>query len=311
MAKTLIIGGSNLLGRYLARRLSCASTWHSCHQPWCQYQMDVRDIRDVRAVFGRVKPEAVIMLAAVGDVDWVQNNYLEAKEVNLDGLRNVLSVAAEYGSYFLYISSNAVFGGDNPPYSPRSERNPVNAYGSQRKTAEDMVSRYQRSWCVVRLFLLYGWHPRGARGNWATTVIDCLNRRRPVRLVSDRYWQPSYAGHVASALDSLLVKRATGFWHVMGRDRVSLYEFGRAVAEEFGFDPSEVQPIASDDLPPGIAPRPVDSTYDPGAGSTIVLGGIREGLAEMREEPCGHGCAVMSSHGWVPEAGCPFHDCEV
>ena len=306
MRRILVTGGSGLMGRYLDRIMDAEFTWYTAKQPWTRHHMGVGDRDEIARVFAKVKPTHVVHMASVGDVDWCERNYGHAEKVIVRGTTNVLMEAREYGAKFVYVSTNAVFGGDDPPYAPDSERRPVNRYGAFRRRAEDIVAGYGHGWAVVRLFLLYGWQPRGARDNWATRLIGMLGRKKRPSLVDDRWWQPTYAGHAAQALASLI--DSTGMWHVMGGDRVTLFQFGEAVAGVFGFGADAVDAVHTGDLPTVLAPRPVDTSYDTAAGSTFVVPGIRAGLASMLAEPCGHKCGIVEGLGWVPEAGCPVHD---
>ena len=276
----LVVGGSCLLGKYLEctcpEGIDLTKTWYM--NPLGGLQMDVCDPSQVGYVFGRVNPDVVIHMAAVGSVDWCEQNYEMAEAVIVKGTRNVLMAARDYQSKVVYTSTNAVFSGEDPPYGEGDERRPVNRYGALRKRAEDLVTAYRHSWNITRLFLLYGWPPEGARTNWGAEIAKRLRRNERVELVDDRWWQPTYAGHAASALWRLLDK--DGIFHYAGADRVSLYGFGQRIAKIFGLDASLLEPIASDDL--GVAPRPLDTTYclDKARGIMDVPG-LDEGLREM------------------------------
>jgi dTDP-4-dehydrorhamnose reductase len=305
----LVTGGSGLLGRYLLdakpEGVEAHFTWYTRCQPWTAYQMDVCDRSQVSYVFGRVRPQAVIHMAAAGSVDWCERNYREAWRCNVEGTDNVLEAAKDYGAKVLLTSTNAVFDGESPPYAWDSPREPVNAYGKMRRGAEDLVARYEGVWQVVRLFLLYGWEPDGARGNWASNAVRKLRAGERLRVVDDVFYQPTYAEDAAISLWWMLAEHGQGYWHVSGGDTVSLHEFVLQVARTWGFDEGLVEPISIEDLPQ-LAPRPRDSSY---AENVDWCRGVESGLAAMRaESPCGCGCCQCGEYGFVPEAGCPAHD---
>ena len=293
--KILITGGSGLLGKYLhltePEGAEVEYTWYSTHQPWCAHRLDVADQAQVDYVFGKVKPQIVIHMAGIGNVDFCQDNYQIAWQANTEGTRHVMRTAMYYDAQVLLTSTNAVFSGEDPPYGEEDERRPVNAYGQIRKAAEDVALRHD-GW-VVRLFLLYGWEPDGARGNWASGGLKMLQAGKRLRMVNDRWYMPTYAEDAARAVWALLDQGqgrglkdlGSRVYHVAGESCVTLYTFLRAVAEQWGLDPSLVEPCSFDELK-GLAPRPRDTAYrlDRAAELGIACLGIREGLSLMYEE---------------------------
>ena len=289
--RVLVTGGSSLLGRYLQAiqpyGIEAAYTWYKNFQPWCHHQMDATDLANVRYVFSKVKPQAVIHMASVGSVDEADRNYRPCWLANVEGTRNVLKVAEDYEAQVLMTSTNAVFDGQDPPYAEDAGREPINRYGAMRKAAENMVMKYSRKWQVARLFLLYGWEPVGARGNWASAAVRRLQNGDRLKMANDRWYMPSYAGDVARALWALL-GQGQGVYHVAGDDRVTLHQFVLTVAETWKLDPSLVEPVPFVDLAEmyNLAPRPMDTTYDLRKARLFGLGcrGIVAGLEAMFEE---------------------------
>ncbi len=64
----------------------------------------------------KFNPNIIIHCAAMGSVDYAQSNYNGAMKVNLRGTMDLLALAEEINSKFVFLSTNAVFKGDDPPY---------------------------------------------------------------------------------------------------------------------------------------------------------------------------------------------------
>lgn len=277
--KVLVIGGSSLLGRYLyltkPESVDLTLTWFTNYIEDA-FHLDVCTKSQVYYVMERAKPDVIIHCAAIGSVDYAEKNYSETRYINVEGVENVLRTEIP----FVYISTNAVFKGDNPPYSEQSDCHPVNCYGSIKRQAELAVMQ-SRKWMIIRPFLLYGYpYPKG-RQNWLTTILSKLKNGQEVHLVDDTYWQPTNAEDCALAIWGLIGKWGEIF-HVASDDRVTLFEFGLKVARVFGYDLSLVQPIASSSL--NIAPRPKDTAFDLSKIHSlgIQLRGVEEGLRGMK-----------------------------
>ena len=284
--RVLITGGSSLLGKALTEsrpdNIILDSTWYTNYIPG-MHQMNVCDKSQVAYVFERAKPDVVIHCAAVGSVDYTESHYAETRQVNVLGTENVLKASQDAKAIFVYISTNAVFSGSNPSYEEDNIRNPVNAYGSIKKQAENIVMD-SRNWLIIRPFLLYGYPYPGGRGNWFTAILDKLGKGERVQLVDDTYWQPSLALDVAQAIWRLVQPDiAIGIYHVASDDRMSLYQFGLKIATEWGYDIGLVEPISSDKLNLK-AIRPVDTTFklDKIHELGIKLRGVEEGLKALK-----------------------------
>lgn len=286
--RTLITGGSSLLGRALLDTKPIGyevdSTWYTNHvSSTVSHQLNVTDKSQVRYIFDRVQPNLVIHCAANGSVDFAEKNYSDASQVNLQGTENLLWAAQDYHAKVIYISTNAVFDGENPPYNEASRCKPVNAYGSIKLQAEQAVKGYKYGWQIIRPFLLYGWPWPGGRANWVTLILDKLGKGEQLKLVNDVVWQPTYSLDCAEAIWELSTKD-NGVYHVASDEVATLYQFGLKVAKVWGLDPKLLWPVSSDEFKT-MAPRPRDTTYnlDKVKGLGIKLSNIEEGLVKMKD----------------------------
>lgn len=286
MVTVLITGGSGLLGKSLKETklpgYDIYSTWYT-NCIGSDYQLDVCNKSQVNYIFNHVKPDIVIHCAANGSVDFAERNYSEARIVNVEGVKNVARAAFNNKAKFVYISSNAVFSGGNPPYDEESKRNPVNKYGLLKLEAEDRVAEID-NWLIIRPFMLYGFQYKNARKNWFTIILDGLMNHREIKLVDDTWWQPTESKSCASAVWQLIEKSGRNeVWNVAADDKVTLYGFGLKLANIWGYkDKHQIMPIRSTDLP-GIARRPVDTSYDLTKlhNLGIELPGVEKGLKSL------------------------------
>lgn len=283
--KVLITGGSSLLAKHLIT--SCPHhnfdlTWFTNHIPGLtMYHLDITNKSQVGYVFDRVKPDLVIHCAAIGSVDYAEKNFTECHNINVLGTRNVLEATGR--GQFVYLSTNAVYKGDNPPYSELSDRVPVNRYGALKREAENLVMAMSDNWLIIRPFMLYGYPYPGGRGNWFTIITQKLAMGETVKLVNDVYWQPTLAEDVAKAIWQLSAGDKNQIYNVASDDHMTLYDFGLAVAKHNKVSVKRIEPIATSELK-GIAPRPIDTAYDLSKVKALELKfrGVEEGLKGLK-----------------------------
>ena len=293
MMKILITGGSGLLGRYLLRTKPAnnevALTWNknisgATDKLNLWYKLDVRDRASVFDIFELFRPDLVIHTAALGGVDFAEEGgYQETFNVNVTSTKHIIDACNGYKSKLIYISSNAVFSGSEPPYNEKSPLEPVNSYGVIKRAAERVVRDMARKWLIVRPFLLYGWPYLGGRTNWASTLASQLGKKS-YKLVNDHIWMPTYAEDVAKTIWKLS-DQYNEIYNVAAPERVTLYEFGLRICEAFNLEKRLIEPISSTYFH-GIAARPKDTTYDLVKLSEqgIMLSYIKIGLEKMKNE---------------------------
>lgn len=303
VSKVLITGVSGLLGGYLLRIArrdighDAIGTWRSriVHPDSC-LQMEVTNTGDVFRVIGEMKPSVVIHCAGIGDVDYCEKEWNHARSVIVGGTQNVATAAKGVGAKLVYISSNAVYHGDAPPYSENSKRNPVNKYGWLKVDAENEVDRIMPSqeYMIARPIMLYGYksHPLG-RTNWALRLIEWLGSGKPVHMVNDVQTQPTYAYDCAMAIWTLVKNGQSGEWNIGGTDRMSLYRMSLILADVWNMEDAKLGITAvSSDYFKTMAVRPVDTTYDMtklcdyaeliGRRDELLPRGVERGLRAMK-----------------------------
>lgn len=263
--KVLIVGGSSLLGKYLLMTSPVGNyvtaTWCRNYQEGIDWQMDITDLPSVHYVYDTVRPDFTILCSAIGSVDYCETHYKEAYAVNVEGVQNVIAACKDYHSSLMYVSSNAVFKGDDAPYSEKDEASPVNRYGKMKTMAEQYVLSDLIHRTVIRPIMLYGWPYKGGRGNWITFVTESLRANKDIYIVDDVTTQPTYALHCARIMWHLL-DRHIGICHIAGEETMSLWEFARMIAHTWGYDRGLVHSITSnDERLKDMAPRPVNPTY--------------------------------------------------
>lgn len=294
--RVLITGASGLLGKYLTHsapaEYNVQGTWFTSMLP-SGYVMDVTDDGNVINVFDKFQPEFVIHCAAIGSVDYCQRHWKEAFDVNVLGVQRMLKACRDYGSKVVFISTNAVFDGNHPPYSEEDDRDPVNTYGKHKVMAEDAVKAYAGKWLIFRPIMLYGTPYKGGRGNWVTRVLDFMCNGHKLQVVDDIITQPTYVQDLADLIWEMLPEEE-GIWNVGSEKPVTLYDFALQVAYAWEMDSARclnlIVPAKSYQFN-DLAPRPTDTTYslDKLRGYLTVKdkampSNLKEGLMRMRSE---------------------------
>ncbi len=264
--KVLITGATGLLGKNLMEKIpNSHGTWFTNSQHSIPlHHLDICHKQQVNYVMNIIRPDIVIHCAAIGDVEFAETNYVETEMVNVQGTEYLHKVARYHNAQFVYISSNAVFDGNNPPYDENSERNPINRYGVIKRRAEDAVMA-ERNWLVIRPFMLYGHPYTQGRKNWYNIIFSHLIDGKELKLVNDIYWQPTSAMGAAETIWKLIQQSDTEqVYNIAPNEKpMTLYKFGKKIAKIRDLNAELLTPVDSSYFP-SIADRPVNTQYDVG-----------------------------------------------
>ena len=123
---------------------------------------DITNNASVSALISKIKPDAVINLAARAGVRQSIDNPWVYYETNVIGTLNLLEACKEFGvSRFLLASTSSVYGNNSMPFSEDAHiEDLLSPYASSKKSAEDLCKLYWRLFdfdtTIFRFFTVYG-----------------------------------------------------------------------------------------------------------------------------------------------------------
>ncbi len=284
--RVLLVGASGFIGRRLARRLGSLpgmETYCSYRSRPAEddrnhwYRVELTDPVALDKVFGMIRPDLVVHLAAMADVGRCEREQEAATAVNVAATADISRLCHEIGARLLFVSTEYVFDGRKGFYREEDPPNPITHYGRTKRDAERAVATLGACGASLRTSIVYGW-PEPGRRNFVPALVERLKRGETYRAGVDVMRSPIYVEHLVDGIARLVEEFRPGVHHVAGSDWVSMHEFARAVAAEFGLEPGLIVPAENG---PGNPDR-----LGLDCGQTMRrLGlehyGLREGLSAM------------------------------
>ena len=225
------------------------------------HKLDITVKEDIAAVIASFKPDIIINCAAYTDVDGSEQDKYLAHKVNVSGLQHLIQLS-EKETFFIQISSDYVFDGNNGPYTEDDHTFPVNYYGKTKLEAENMLRGMRRRFLIFRPNVLYG-EDIFSKGNFFAWVYKSLLNGKSISVVTDQISNPVYVQNFVNAIFKCIIMNCEGIYHFGSNDYISRYEFARNIAQIFNFELSLVEPIETKTLAQKvksyIAKRPINS----------------------------------------------------
>lgn len=254
--KILITGANGFLGYYLVEQLltknfSVTATGKSeCRLPFTydkNFQwltMDFTDPFSVHDVFENIKPDVVIHAGAMSKPDECETNQMLAYLVNVEGTVQLLINSADLKSFFVFLSTDFVFDGERGMYDEDDKPDPVNYYGRTKLEAEEAVKEYEFKWAIARTVLVYGKNHSG-HSNILKIVKEKLEKGEEYSVVDDQLRTPTYVEDLARGIVSIIERKATGIFHLSGKDILTPYQMAIKTAEHLRLDSSVIKKVTA------------------------------------------------------------------
>lgn len=263
----LLTGASGMFGRAVMACLKAAGhnvtgLCHSRHNPTLTI-CDLTRKEEIDALFANNRFEAVVHLAALRKPDDCEKRQAETLALNIDSTKALAEHAAATGAYFIYISSDYVFDGNNAPYNPGSAPNPVNFYGRTKLAGEEATIAAGGDYAILRVPVLYTLTPENLQESSVTTVIEQVIAAKgttPLTLDSWAIRYPTLVEDLAIVIRQMLEKRPDGVFHWSSPEAFTKYDMGLKIAEVWGLSSANLRKSGAPAN--GSEPRPQDCHLD-------------------------------------------------
>lgn len=271
MKKVLITGANGFVGYYVAEQL--LGKGHKVittgkgekrlpfnQQNFAYTPMDFTNKQSVEKTFAEHQPQIVIHSGAMSKPDDCELNKDNAFLTNVTATIYLLEEAKKYGSFFIFVSTDFVFGGEKGMYSEEDERKPVNYYGETKLLAEDEVFKYEYDWSIVRTVLVYG-KPLTGRENILSNTAKALKKGEALKIYTDQVRTPTYVEDLAKGIVAIVENNAKGIYHISGEDVRTPYQMAVETAKHLQLDASLISPATEKDFEQP-ARRPLKTGFD-------------------------------------------------
>jgi dTDP-4-dehydrorhamnose reductase len=252
MKRLLVTGASGLLGLHLAlqekeHRAVCGVVNRQAlaGPPFQVEHADLTREGTAERIIEKFKPDLLVHCAAMADIDTCEKNPEKAAVVNAAVPGKLARLAGKSGFQFIHISTDAVFDGARGGYIESDTPNPLSVYAATKLAGEQAVAA-ENPQAVIARVNFYGWSLSGTR-SLAEFFYNNLKESRQVNGFTDVFFCPLMVADLCDILMEMAAMGLTGLYHVVSPQAIAKYEFGRRIAELFGFDPDLVRPISVND----------------------------------------------------------------
>jgi dTDP-4-dehydrorhamnose reductase len=261
MAHLLVIGATGLLGSTLAPILAASGHSVVIHgfSGAAQEKADLCDFAQASAMMARVKPDCIINLAALTNVDLCEREPHKAYLLNVATVTHVARAIREQAQHchLIQISTDQVYDGRGP----HSESNVTitNTYALSKIAAELAAASLPST--ILRT-TFFGRSRSDNRTSFSDWIVQSLRKGAPINVFDDILFTPLNIKTLASMIERLVSIRPVGLFNLGSREGMSKAAFAFALAEVMALPTSHITRTVSTASQALDAYRPKDMRMD-------------------------------------------------
>ena len=201
--------------------------------------VDITDRGRVEQVIAEHDPAVIVNSAAYNQVDVAEQEPQGAYAANALAVRNLALAARQVDARLVHFSTDYVFDGRaGRPYTEADRPHPTGAYAVSKYAGELYAEAYLDDPLIIRTSGVFG--PAGVttnRGNFVELMLRLAASSNPIRVVEDHVASPTFAPALAGRTVDLVVKKASGVFHIGGGTPISWYDFAAMIFKLAGLTP--------------------------------------------------------------------------
>ena len=256
MQKKILITGSNgLLGQKLVALLvqepnvtliaTAKGQNRGIADGYTFASLDITNPAEVDQVFEQYKPEILIHTAAMTNVDACETDPTGCELLNVTAVEYLIHACKKSNTFFLHLSTDFIFDGENGPYDELAAPNPISIYGESKLKAEQLLILSSLSWAIARTVLVFGIVPDMSRTNIILWVKKSLEENKTIQVVTDQIRTPTLAEDLAMGCWLIAKNKSEGIFNISGSELLTPYEMAIKTADFYKLPKELIQPADS------------------------------------------------------------------
>jgi len=249
--RILITGCGGMLGSAVYKTFSdhftqILATDIDLNEKWLSY-LDVRDIHACQKIFSKFKPDIILHLAALTDLEYCEEHPDDAWKTNALGTENIALLSQKSKTTMIYITSAGAFDGTKKFYNDFDLPNPINFYASSKYYGELFVQNHVDKYFIFRA----GWMMGGGKTKDKKFINKIYKQisagNKELWVVDDKFGTPTYTVDLANSIIKITDSGFYGLYNQVCSGICSRYDIACEFVRLLGLkDKIKIHKVKSD-----------------------------------------------------------------
>lgn len=229
--KTLIIGSSSFIGKYLSPLFpdNCIYTYNTK-----KVKNGVKfDISNdcITKILENNNIEQVLLIAGVTNFKEISSNTNHARSINVDNMLKIINNIILYGSKIIFFSSESVFNGNIGLYKETDKPHPRFLYGAQKYEVEQHIKKHTNNYLILRIAKVFS--SNFFENTLITNLVVQLSKNKTILIAKDNIFNPIYINDCVKIIKTLINQKELGIFNICSRDCFSRLDMINLVLERY------------------------------------------------------------------------------
>ncbi len=254
--RVLVLGGTGMLGCSLVPVLSRYGHEVLTHGRTGEWKVDFNDDFSARGLLERAKPDAIVNLIALANVEMCE----EYPELAYQGNVKPCELIKEYKDSvpdcrIIHVSTDHVYSG----FEPSSEllASPCNVYASTKLEGENVL----KDCALVLRTNFFGPSQHLSKLSFSDWLSDGFRCGRVMKLFTDVFFSPLRMVTLSELVEKFLKNDFCGVFNMGSHEGMSKKDFGLEIAHWGGWSPENILEVRYCEMP-NMIKRPLDMRMD-------------------------------------------------
>ena len=200
------------------------------------------DFNNLKNQIEKLKIDIIINCIGYTSVENCEINPEKAFEINRNLPFLLSKLSKELAIKLVHISTDHLFDGSSKMNNELIKPNPLNCYAKSKYEGELKVIKTDPNALIIRTNF-FGFGPTYKK-SFSDYIIDELTHKNELNLFSDVFYTPILVSDLSRAIEKLIQKNCIGVYNICSNERISKYEFGLKICDEFSFNKKLINEVS-------------------------------------------------------------------
>jgi len=236
--KVLITGSGGMLGKDMYNifklKHNVLATDIDLNENWLKY-LDVRNIKECVKIVDDFKPEIILHLAALTDLEYCEKNQENSWKTNALGSENIALICKNKNIKMIYISTAGIFDGEQEFYSDFDKPNPLSHYGKSKYYGEVIVQKMVKNFYIFRAGWMMGGFDKDKKFI-GKILKQVKSGKKILNVVGDKLGTPTYTKDFSESILKIIETDYYGLYNQVCGGSCSRYDVALKIKEYMNLD---------------------------------------------------------------------------